>query len=196
MPEVARNMTMMTQFRCVVADPPWRYNDNGCQGAAEKEYPTMRLEDIAALPVASVIAEQAHLWLWITTPFLVGPEREKLFGIVDAWGFEPKGLLTWGKLNPSGVGVFYGIGRWLRSATEHVILGVHGNLPLNHAPHSLYLSPVNGHSKKPSDFHRIVERSSPGPRLELFARSQRKGWTCLGNELDGRDIGDALRSIR
>ena len=32
-------------------------------------------------------------------------------------------------------------------------------------------------------------------KLELFARRHRPGWTCLGNELDGLDIRDALEQL-
>ena len=170
-------------FGAIVADPPWRYNDSTIRTAAAHQYDTMTLDDIAALPVASIAAEQAHLWMWITTPFLIGPERESLFAIIDAWGFEPKGMLTWGKLNPSGVGVFYGIGRWLRGSTEHVIFAVRGNAKLKRAPHSLLLSPRHEHSRKPAEFLSIVERCSPGPYLEMFARQDRARWTSWGNEL-------------
>ena len=38
------------------------------------------------------------------------------------------------------------------------------------------------HSAKPEGFLDLVEATSPGPRLELFARRQRLGWDTWGNE--------------
>jgi N6-adenosine-specific RNA methylase IME4 len=38
------------------------------------------------------------------------------------------------------------------------------------------------HSAKPEAFLDMVERVSPAPRLELFARTQRLGWDSWGDE--------------
>jgi N6-adenosine-specific RNA methylase IME4 len=42
--------------------------------------------------------------------------------------------------------------------------------------------PRMGHSVKPEGFLDMVERVSPAPRLELFARRDRLGWDTWGNE--------------
>jgi N6-adenosine-specific RNA methylase IME4 len=39
------------------------------------------------------------------------------------------------------------------------------------------------HSRKPEGIYDVIEACSPGPRLELFARSERPGWTQWGDEL-------------
>lgn len=44
-------------------------------------------------------------------------------------------------------------------------------------------APVGRHSEKPDAFYSIVEKLFAGPRLDLFARKHRPGWTCLGNEV-------------
>ena len=66
-------------YSTIVADPPWRYNatttelrSNGRGAGAEHHYPTMDNAEIAALQVASVAADQAHLYLWVTNT--VGPD--------------------------------------------------------------------------------------------------------------------------
>lgn len=38
------------------------------------------------------------------------------------------------------------------------------------------------HSAKPPVLHQIIELMYPGPYYELFAREQREGWTCEGDE--------------
>lgn len=45
--------------------------------------------------------------------------------------------------------------------------------------------PRGAHSEKPPDLHRALERLCRGPRLELFARAARPGWTAWGNEAPG-----------
>jgi N6-adenosine-specific RNA methylase IME4 len=42
------------------------------------------------------------------------------------------------------------------------------------------LAPRKGHSIKPDVFFDIVERVSPAPRVELFARAPRLGWDHWG----------------
>ena len=40
------------------------------------------------------------------------------------------------------------------------------------------------HSSKPDEQYAIIEACCPGPRLELFARGERPGWTVWGNQAD------------
>ena len=52
------------------------------------------------------------------------------------------------------------------------------------------------HSKKPAEIReRIVELCGELPRIELFARDKVKGWDSLGDEIDGKDIREALREV-
>lgn len=34
------------------------------------------------------------------------------------------------------------------------------------------------------------------PRAELFAREVHPGWVCVGNEIDGMDIRDAIEQLK
>ena len=72
----------------IYADPPWRYTQKGLQGAAEKHYPTMGIDEICALPVADLAAPDSVLFLWATFPQL--PEALRL---IKAWGFQYKGYV-------------------------------------------------------------------------------------------------------
>jgi hypothetical protein len=98
-------------FQVIVADPPWRY-----ESSADLPYPTMAIEDIKALPVAAIAADDALLWLWTTTAHL-----RVAFDVVQAWGFEYKTLLTWVKDR-------MGTGEWLRGQTEHCLLAARGKV--------------------------------------------------------------------
>jgi N6-adenosine-specific RNA methylase IME4 len=175
-------------YRTIVLDPPWRYTQvptvrSGSGVSAEHQYPTMTTEEIAALPVADRAADRAHLYLWVTNPVLLGA-RPSIRGhiepleIVRAWGFEPKALLTWHKLGILGLGFYF------RGDTEHVIFATRGELGIAAADRvSNHFAAARGrHSEKPDRFYEIVERVSPGPYLELFARRRRVGWDVWGNE--------------
>jgi N6-adenosine-specific RNA methylase IME4 len=169
------------QFPTIVADPPWEYTNKASRGAATDHYPTMSHEEIADLDVGGTPIEQlkhpkgAHLYLW--TPHLHLAEGWAVH-VVRAWGFEPKCVLTWVKPQ-------IGIGNWFRSSSEHVIFAVAGTLAglADGAIGTWFEADRQRHSEKPDAFYEIVERFSPGPRLELFARAERKGWTGWGDEL-------------
>lgn len=172
---------VLGQYATIVADPPWPYDNTGSRGAAADHYETMTLEQIAALhvhgrPVVGLALEAgAHLYLWVPSAFLAEGHGA---AVARAWGFEPKCVLTWVKLQ-------VGIGNWFRSATEHVLFCVRGNLPLatEDAIPTWFQADRRDHSEKPEEFFALVERASPTPRLELFARKPRDGWEVWGDEL-------------
>jgi N6-adenosine-specific RNA methylase IME4 len=59
------------------------------------------------------------------------------------------------------------------------------------------ISPVEAHSKKPEEVRRRIERLTGNvSRVELFARQRHDGWVCLGNEIDGLDIREAIRQVK
>jgi len=47
---------------------------------------------------------------------------------------------------------------------------------------TLVLAPRGEHSRKPDVFHEVIEKVSPGPYVELFARRARPGWAVWGNQ--------------
>lgn len=180
----------MTRYRTIVADPPWEISRRmGVGGrrarATEVPYAFMTLDDIAALPVADMAEDDAHLFLWTTRRlFREGHAAE----IAREWGFEPCGEIIWGLRNP-GMG-----GNALVNDHEPVLIARRGSLsfagkePVGvcfwRQPYAMTPQGVPGkvHSAKPEAFLDLVEQVSPGPYLELFARRQRLGWDTWGNE--------------
>lgn len=78
----------------------------------------------------------------------------------------------------------FGMGHYTRGAHETCLIGRRGKAKvLDRSVRSVFFAPVGAHSEKPEEFYRIVEKLSPGPYLELFARRRRPGWTCVGDEL-------------
>jgi N6-adenosine-specific RNA methylase IME4 len=161
------------RYCTILADPPWDIQQVGVRGAG-RHYPLMALDEICALPVAGLAAEDAHLWLWVTNA-TIHAGRE----VMEAWGFSYRSCLTW--IIPR-----FGLGSYLRNQTEHVLLGVRGRAPIRfRGQGSWFYAPLQDHSHKPEEQFAIIERCSPGPYLELFARRKRAGWDSWGDGVEG-----------
>ena len=159
-------------FATVLVDPPWPL-----QGG-EKHYRTMSLARIKALPVEALAARDAHLWLWTTNALLL-----KAYEVAEAWGFTVRSPLTWVKFR-LGLG-----GRYqLRNATEQLLFCTRGRAPLgSRSQPTWFNAPVTEHSRKPAEQFAIIERVSPGPYLELFARRRPESnqpWAVWGDQVD------------
>lgn len=158
-------------FRTIVADPPLRYPVDYGDGLAADHYRTMTLDELAALPISSLAARDSHLYIWIGATSV--PDG---LGLVEAWGFSFVALLTWKK--PS-----IGLGTWWRYQTEHLIHARRGSLRTRPGLSNLFEARRGRHSAKPAAAYELIERASPGPYLDLFARTQREGWTVWGDEV-------------
>lgn len=64
----AKECEKIKKYTVIYADPPWRYAQKGLQGAAERHYPTMGIEELCALPVAELAAPDSVLFMWATFP--------------------------------------------------------------------------------------------------------------------------------
>lgn len=196
------------RYRTIVADPPWPMPETGKRTAATEAtagvhiakggrevdgawwgtvtdktvrlpYQTMTLAEIAALPVADLAEDGAHLYLWTTNRFL-----EDAYAVARDWGFRPAQLLTWCK-PPMGVG----FGGAFTTTTEFCIFARRGTLAHLARQDSSwwrwsrpYENGAIAHSAKPDAFIDLVEQVSPGPYLEMFARRARFGWDYWGDE--------------
>lgn len=178
----------MKRYRTIVADPPWPVQWGAGKGGRRRRetelgYPTMSVEEIAALPVEEM-ADPAgcHLFLWATDEVY---REGQAVHVARAWGFEPCGpSLIWRKPN-------FGMGCFPRPNHEPLLVCRRGPITfsLNDEPSvqewGQGRAPNNGgkvHSAKPDAALDLIERASPGPYLELFARRARFGWDYWGNE--------------
>lgn len=175
---------MSVAYRTVVVDPPWTPSLGSTWRTAttdkarpQKHYDTMSVPEIIAN--APVAARQSHLWLWC-----LNQHMDWGYEVARAWGFEPVQTLTWCK---PGLGV----GRF-QCNSEQVLIARrgsrHGN-PFGATGGTWFEWPRGRHSAKPDAFYALVERVSPGPYLEMYARRRRDGWTSLGDELPPERYG-------
>ena len=182
------------KFKIIYADVPWSYRDQGCSGTMADHYHGMKLEDIKRLPVQDIADKDSALFFWATYPML----REAL-EVIEAWGFIYKTIaFQWIKLNPKSLTPFYGLGRWTRGNTEPCLLATKGHPHrVSNSVFQLIQAPRRRHSEKPDIVRdKIVKLMGDLPRIELFARKKVPGWVAVGNEIDGKDIFDALEEIK
>jgi len=168
-------------------DPPWQPKDKlpGKSRGAGRNYRTLSTEEICAFPLPP-LQDDAIMFLWRLSAM-----QEDALQVVRAKGFRTVSEVVWDKLTKNGL-PWFGMGRYVRAAHETAIIAVRGRprlLESRKKVRSRFSAsvPVNDrgryiHSGKPEYFYRlIVERISRGPYVELFARQQREGWTCLGD---------------
>ena len=173
------------KFHTVLADPPWRFINRTGKVAPEHRrltrYETMSTEEICNLPVAEVIYQPAHLYLWVPNALLPDGLR-----VMEAWGFEYKSNIIWHKIRKDGGSDGRGVGFYFRNVTAILLFGVRGKnartLPPARSQVNMIQSRKREHSRKPDEQYVLIEDCSKGPYLEMFARGTRRNWTYWGNQ--------------
>jgi N6-adenosine-specific RNA methylase IME4 len=196
---------------CIAFDAPLHFSTRSSRGqgrAPSRHYKTYLIETLATLPVQTVVARHAWGFFWTSGALL-----DKTRALMPEWGFEYSSVaFVWFKLKPSnGAGprfistsdieaeFFFGLRLTTRQQVEFVLLGRHGR-PKRLAKNvrQVIVAPVREHSRKPDEFYACVERFCPGPRLDLFGRQSREGWTIYGDEamLFDAPVADVLPLFR
>jgi N6-adenosine-specific RNA methylase IME4 len=175
--KVALDAGKLGKFSLILADPPWDDEFGASNRSIENHYPTMKFEDICALPVSDIAHDQAVLFLW-ATPSMV----EMALTTARSWGFEYRTQMVWVK--PS-----IGLGKYVRQRHELLLICRRGGHPApdpTSLPDSVIEAPRGKHSEKPEVFFEIIERMYPdAERIELFRRGgARNGWVAWGAESD------------
>ena len=173
----------------ILADPPWHFiarSDRGEGRSANLHYTTNAIDEIKALPIAHLAAEDCVLFMW-----MVDWCPKAALEVIEAWGFAHKTTaFTWAKTNGKipvdggEAGWHMGQGYWTRANPEDCWLATRGSPKRLYADvRQLIVAPVMEHSRKPDDIHTSIERLVAGPYLEVYARRERRGWQTWGNEI-------------
>ena len=185
-------MRSSAAHRTVVVDPPWPYPGgfNGFGSRKKLPYRSMSVTCISKLPIAESLAREGYVFLWTTNKYL-----GDAFKILAGWGFSYRQTLTWCKPERGGLGGMFGTNVEFCLVAQNIRPGTnaHGSRTnRERIPTSWFEWKVRGHSEKPDEFYALVERVSPGPYLDVFARRARPGWTSIGDAIDGSDIVESL----
>lgn len=167
------------KFKTILADPPWQQPLMGKRKRAKGgmadalPYRTLPLDEICAMRVGDYADDGCHCWLWTTNAFL-----EPGFTVLRAWGFKYLAPIHW--IKPTGTG------NYVIHRSQTLLLGYHGKCVFDlrrYFPNIIQTGDPIRHSQKPGAAYDLVESVSHEPRLELFARETRLGWTSWGNEV-------------
>lgn len=176
-------------YRVWLADFPWKYGQaQPSKVSAGTHYPGMTVDEGIAMGdmVQAHTMKNAVLFFWVTAPFLyyatnpeLGPDA---YRIMRAWGFTPKTGGVWDKVD-------HNYGHYLSIRHEHLIIAVRGEAMTPDRPNPMFDSVFverrsDVHSQKPELVAQMIERLYDGPYAELFARDERAGWSCWGNQVN------------
>lgn len=197
------------RFQIIVADPAWGFNDNlkkmkrPVRRAAAAQYNVMTPAQIAAIPVADVADPMGCLLaLWVPGSLLIHGLQ-----VMKAWGFTHKQVFVWVKLKKKyyeekdwNEATRVGMGRLFRQSHEIALIGTSGKSVYlwldDHSQRSVAFDLNQGHSIKPPTLQQRLEKMFPNAKkLEMFARRPRKGWTVVGDGIDGKDISQAIQEL-
>lgn len=182
------------KYNIVYADPAWKmgYVKGGLtagsvKGGEKLPYSTMTDDEIMAVPVKDIVADNAFLFMWVTDIKI-----PKVAEIMESWGFKYNSLaFVWNKISKYKEGlVRTTLTPYTRRSCEYCFMGVRGKTKdmikehyvLQYVP---WASQTKKHSVKPDEVrNRILRLCGDLPRIELFAREQIPGWDVWGNEVN------------
>lgn len=171
-------------YPVIYADPAWPFENYSAKGEGRnpnRHYDTMSIEQLKALPVGHLAADNAALFMWVTDPLL-----DRAIEVMKHWGFRYCTVaFTWAKRTPLDSGWHMGTGYYTRANPELCLLGMNGRmgLPKSRSVRQLVVEPVREHSRKPDRIYDDIEKMFDGPYVELFARQRRPGWDAWGNQV-------------
>ena len=155
----------MKKYQIIYADPPWEVKAGPPWASSGKSrdlvYPTMKLEDIMALPVKEIASNDSWLFLWTINKYV-----EQSYALAREWGFKPSALLTWVK-KPHGLG----LGGTFVQTTEHLLFARRGSLTANKRIDTTWFEyPRRKHSEKPHEVRTMIDEIAPyaSNKIELF----------------------------
>lgn len=184
-------------YDLAMVDPPWPTKMRSPKGEAKSfaaHYGAMSFAEIAALPVGHLLKQDAVLFLWATSPFVLhggNPElhyadadasRSLVGECIRAWGMRCVSQGMWVKRTVHGK-LGFGTGYRLRSAGEPWFIAINGNPNTSRSERNIIEGLAREHSRKPEEAFAWCERYMPGGRfVELFSRASRPGWDTWGYE--------------
>jgi N6-adenosine-specific RNA methylase IME4 len=155
---------------CIVVDPSW-----STPGALTLPYDVIDVDELKNLPIPRLAGQRRHLHLWT----LPNSYHRIAYDIAEHWEFRVVSEFVWCKSQ-------LGRGNYWRMSHEIMLTAVRGendrfdDLGLR----SWIEAPRGPHSGKPDIVREMIERASPGPWLEIFARKLTPGWFAFGHEIE------------
>lgn len=188
------------KYQVIYADPPWTFGSKLVSGRATAEglaagrarqkliteqYPVMtaaELREYFSTDVAALADNPAVLFMWTTDAHL--PLALQL-GELAGFQYKTVGFI-WNKKTSTGKQVCF-MGTWTMKGSELCLLFTKGSahaMLRSRSVRQLVEAERGRHSCKPDEVAERIEEMFPeAMKIELFARRNRAGWRCVGNEL-------------
>lgn len=175
------------KYNIIYTDPPWQQkkgNMRKCRPNQRRDldYQTMNIEDIQVLHkkiLTNNTSEKHNVFMWTIDKFL--PQTEQM---MKDLGYELHARFVWDKEN--GVAPAFTV----RFAHEYLLWFYKKGkilMPVKEMQGkytTILREQSTKHSKKPLCAYEMIENMFPNSKkIELFARSERNGWDCWGNEV-------------
>jgi N6-adenosine-specific RNA methylase IME4 len=192
-------------YKTVVIDPPWKKSTGGVGHASlqmSTHYEVQTKESIIQTVQEWFshygVAPECHMYMWAVNSFTAGTNQGILptLDVCESLGFTPITLIPWVKSNvgsPTPYGMRYtemcifavryrkGMGKRTRYRGTTEPESVSNGAGLTSSK-DYFLADRREHSRKPETFYNYVENRSKGPYLDLYSRTNRPGWQCVGKE--------------
>lgn len=174
-----------SKYQIVYVDPPWDYKGQlqhsgkgkPTSGGARVHYSTIKLAQLKTMPVNKMMADDALLFLWTTSPHL-----DQAIDLIKSWGLNYATVgFVWDKMkvNP---------GFYTMSQCEMCLIAKKGKIPQPRGARNIrqfVQSERSKHSTKPSEVRSRIEKMFPdSTKIELFARTPSPGWDVWGHDVD------------
>lgn len=206
------------KFNVVVCDPPYNFLDglniSDVKRGSQANYNTMTIQQIKDMRIKDIVdPDGALLALWVPSSLL-----QEGLDIMKEFGFIFKQTWIWIKLKKEPFKQFkknkdfkleeinleqllsFGMGRIGRNVHEICLIGVRGKIYKkiqNRSQRTVFFYKNEKHSKKPELLQDKLDMIFPDTnKIEIFARRQRPGWHCIGNEIvQGEDINESISKL-
>lgn len=174
------------KYDILYIDPPWKQSKGGKKAVRKNssgeplDYPVLTLDEIEEhiKQAISLTNRDSVLFLWTIDKYLFEAQQ-----IAEKYGYKLHARMIWNKVTgiPAAFTIRFGHeyllymykGKLLPVATEE-----RGKI------HSVFTEQVKRHLQKPQVAYEIIERLYPNTsKLEMYARNERSGWDCWGNEV-------------
>ena len=185
----------MPAYKTIVIDPPWMIvYDTGAytnmdefkHGIKERlPYDTMKDADIHNFDIEEYADDVCYLFMWATFGKLAGSPYlvfELAIQLCRKWGFVVREIILWDKHN----GIVSPFTPFRRQV-EPIIFATRGITQIK--PYgkysSIFRAPSTTHSTKPVYFYNWLNKWTPKPRIDIFARNAHEGFDGWGDEYVG-----------